>query len=177
MKQKIVLSLMLSLVANFSLFAEGGIRIENRLLTWEDFKASPDPSLNYDAYTIWYLMYTYPAPTWNGNVGSVQPEVWCELSSKSWVRWGVRDEEKDRLLNHEQGHFNICLITAKKLRKAISGAKLRRADYKNQISGIYDSTMRASRPLELRYDKETNHMYNLKMQTKWDAFFAKELAD
>ncbi len=173
---RLIIILFLFLSAS-GLLSDDGLLIEDRDLVWEDFKGPPDPASKFDAYTFWYLKYTYPAPAFNGEEGSVTARAWCELGTNSWVRHGVRDQVKDALLKHEQGHFDICRIHALKFVEKIENLTLQRDEYKIQIEQTFNEVMEEARGVELRYDEETRHMTDEEAQAEWNEYFSEELEE
>ena len=102
-----------------------------RLLTWDDFKGRADKSTGYYAETQWELSF--------GKIGfrSDQEIPLKDLvltlkfnEKKSWV---VRGKETPELLKHEQGHFDIAEIYARKIRKKLQATKLHKKNGAEQI--------------------------------------------
>ena len=88
---------------------------------------------------------------------------------KSWVI----DEAKsdDRLLRHEQLHFDLAEVYARILRKKLSAFKIPCRYEKSvqaQINVIADNNIRDLQVEQDRYDVETKHGLNEKAQTEWE---------
>ena len=77
-------------------------------------KARPDPSSDAAASTATYLGINYGITQFIFTY-----KINCRLSkNKSWVRY-----KSDYVLSHEQGHFDITEIFARKLNKMMSEYK------------------------------------------------------
>jgi predicted secreted Zn-dependent protease len=74
----------------------------------------------------------------------------------SWVR--LKDET-DQLLEHEQGHFDITELYARKLRKAIRDAQIRCNDGGKETKGhlLINRLRKEYKIVERNYDTETKH--------------------
>ena len=141
--------------------------IENRHLTWSDFKGSPDRQNPDDAYAYWFVRYRYDDPA----QGSVRPvvSVWNEFGEQSWVKWDTpRENEKDQLLNHEQGHYSLGVLCALEFKKAVAESSFT-ADYPAELNRIFSSVLKKYQDMEKLYDLETRGMYDRANQPAWDA--------
>jgi len=73
------------------------------------------------------------------------------------------------LLKHEQGHFDIIEIFARKLRKKLfMHYQLNDKLSNKSFYKIYNSVISEYRLFNKAYDKETNHALNITIQKKWD---------
>src|SRR5262249_44372894 len=81
-------------------------------LTGSDFQGRPDPASSMKAMTHSGIAYS-----WQCANGTLTYEVIARFDrSKSWMRPGA----ETKLLLHEQKHFDITEIYARKMRKAFS---------------------------------------------------------
>lgn len=167
-------SFLLIFVLSLPLVAQDADKItwnNTRLLKWEDFKASPKQHLSYKANTNSGLSFS-----WNSIESSSGIRLTYEVGSnfypnRSWVK---EIEEVDYLLAHEQLHFDITELHARKLRKALSiyepGRKM-----KKELNDIYSEIEQQRRQMQNQFDKETNHSINKEAEYKWRQFVEKEL--
>src|SRR5258705_4867657 len=86
----------------------------SRKLTWNDYKASPDPNSDAAASTTSYLAIEYNITS--SNFGYKIQSMFSKTRS-----WGLH--KTVYILNHEQGHFDIAEIFARKLNKEMSEYK------------------------------------------------------
>jgi len=143
--------------------------VENRQLTWADFKGTPDAASPYDSYTRWSVRYEYDAPERTPEELRLRFRVWNRLDERSWVKWNTpREHQKAELLNHEQGHYSLGVICALSFKKAVSTYRFT-SDYQAEATRLFTETMERVRALERAYDAETRHMYDRTQQRAWDA--------
>lgn len=94
--------------------------------------------------------------------------------NKSWVK---ADEKTDAALKHEQGHFDIAEIYARKLRKEISSYKFKKKTLATDFNNLYRKFSNDMNTFQDLYDKETDHHKNTAKQTEWNEKIAKELQE
>lgn len=144
---------------------------EERMLSWDDFKASPKKHLPYKANTNSGISFS-----WNSTERERGIELNYEVGSnfypnRSWVK---EIEEVEYLLAHEQLHFNITELHARKLRKALenyeAGDKM-----KKELDAIYSEIEQQHSQMQQQFDKETNHSINKEAELKWRHFVKLEL--
>ncbi len=70
----------------------------------------------------------------------------------------------DYILAHEQGHFDITEIFARKLNEALQNYDFNKRTFKNDISEIYQSIVRQKEEFQKMYDGETDHSRKRKAQ-------------
>ena len=83
----------------------------------------------------------------------------------SWVK---KDDENDFLLKHEQGHFDINEIFARKIRKAIKEAKLNKVNANSDFRSLQVKYFTLLNEEQILYDNETKHSVNKIKQLEWD---------
>ena len=81
---------------------------------------------------------------------------------RSWGR-----SKTDYILNHEQGHFDIAEIFARKLNKKMSEYQFNKTTYKNDLKNIYDGITTEKEVFQDQYDKETDHSRKKEQQAEW----------
>lgn len=131
-----------------------------RKLTWSDFKGIPPENSNgHSAVTESSVKVNYRL--WND---SMECNVFaCFFVNKSWVL----DSSRLELLNHEQRHFDLSEIQARKLREYLSKWKKGR-DFQTYLSFGRDSINQFCHHIQDQYDIETNHSLNRNAQNQWD---------
>lgn len=135
-------------------------------LTWSDFRAQPDHSSFGAARTA----VTISARPFRKNrkleyhVGAyfLKDHSWCKSKSTN-------------LLNHEQGHFDLAELYARKIRQKIQELQQSKVKdyrvYNKAIQVILDESTAVDR----RYDRETLNGSILKKQIEWDLGVHREL--
>jgi hypothetical protein len=127
-------------------------------LEWSDYKGKPDPNSDAAASTATYLGIEYNVKNEN-----ISYKVSCYFSKNK--SWGLAKTEY--ILSHEQGHFDIAEVFARKLNKRMKEYKLRRNTYKDDLEKIYNSILDEKERTQNLYDQETNYSRNKEQQAKW----------
>ena len=83
---------------------------EEKKLVWEDFKAAPQKNGDVAALTATHLGFAY-----NVANGKITYDIECRFEKNR--SWGL--VKNDWILKHEQGHFDVAEIFARKLFKAV----------------------------------------------------------
>lgn len=131
---------------------------ENRKLTWEDYKAAPDTTGTFAASTTTYLTVDYTF---------TQDEFAFKIHSdfSKTHSWGLN--KTAYILQHEQGHFDIAEIFARKLYKCIKEYRYNKKTCREDLSKIYDSIVNEKSQMQEDYDRETNHSIIKQKQKEW----------
>jgi len=131
---------------------------KSRKLSWTDFKAKPDSESDVAARSTTYLLFSY---TVNNDGFSYKIE-----SRFSKTRsWGLH--KTAYILSHEQGHFDIAEVFARKLHKKMSEYTFNRRTYQKDLKKIYQDILDEKEELQNNYDTETNHSINKEKQAEW----------
>lgn len=143
---------------------------EDRLLTWDDFQhkapkhhvasAMSDITFKVDIKSDGELLKVFIGPSFNPD-GS----------------WGKEKDRNDYLLKHEQVHFDIYEVNARKLRKELRTKTLTSVNASSTINHLMEKYNKLNSTVQERYDSETNHSIEVKKQEKWNAEIADELKE
>jgi len=129
-------------------------------LRWEDFQGIPDSNSKYSAVSNPVIKYKLSA-----NEDTFNIKVLCFfVKTKSWSKF----KNSDTLLLHEQGHFDIAELFARKLRKAFSEYKFNYQTIGVDVEKIFAHSKMERTKMDLLYDKETNYSKNRKQQLLWN---------
>ncbi len=141
-------------------------------LTWLDFKAKPPSVTRAAATTASGISYQF-STIYEGNVMQVDFTVEAHFyPDKSWYKKELCD---DVILSHEQLHFDISELFARKMRAQLSSTKFT-SNIKREIQKIYKTTLQELNDFQNTYDNETNFSRNLEAQLRWNVKIKKELA-
>lgn len=139
---------------------------EMRKLSWEDFKAKPDAASTNAAMTNSIINIEF-----NFDDTSLDYTISCRFDkNRSWVK--VRTIP---VLQHEQGHFDIAEIFARKLAREMKAYKFNPGSVQNDVNNIYDRIMAVYQQQQQQYDQETDFSRNKDKQAEWLAKIAAEL--
>lgn len=130
----------------------------SRKLTWADYKGSPDPASDAAASTTTYLSIEY-----NINSNSFGYKIQSRFSRTR--SWGLHKTEY--IQSHEQGHFDIAEIYARKLHKEMSEYKFDKKTFRKDLKKIYDDVTEEKEEFQNQYDRETRHSINKARQAEW----------
>lgn len=144
----------------------------NRKLNWNDFKSpfKHEDDLNIAAQTFSAIRYKGIALTVFGH-GKIHVSTifYCD---SSWV--DPNQKYRLDLLEHEQGHFDLCEVYARKFRERIKENKLsvnNVADLDDVFYGIRNEYFKR----QDLYDEQTKHGLNRKNQIEWTNEINEEL--
>jgi hypothetical protein len=131
----------------------------SRPLTWADFQAPPVGSSPFASITTagigYNLSYTEKA---------FHVTVYCYfLKSRSWTK----STNRKSLLKHEQGHFDITELYARRLQKAFRVYRFHFDTVGEDLRGIFDRINKEKTATNARYDRETNFSINAPEQVRW----------
>lgn len=140
-------------------------------LSWSDFKAPPPKDSPVAAITASGITYRFSALESRGKM-----EVDCTIDAffypeSSWYRPETANEI---ILSHEQLHFDISELFARKMRARVARYSFS-SDVKAEMNGIYEQILREMRAFQKSYDDETNFSREVEKQLEWNKQIASEL--
>ena len=130
-----------------------------RKLSWSDFKASPDKNSLNAALTGTNIKFDF---SYNSETG-FKYHIYCQFDKNS--SWGK--VKTDYILAHEQGHFDIAEIYARKLCKAFREYQPDIEKANKEVNKLYDNLMKQLTEAQKQYDYETQNSINTAGQKKW----------
>ena len=131
---------------------------QDKKLTWADYKGQAKTDTDAAASTATYLGIEY-----NFNNKGFDYKITCSFSKTK--SWGLH--KTDYILAHEQGHFDIAEIFARKLNKKMGGYKFNKDNFKSDLKKMYEAVTSEKEEMQNEYDRETNHSINKDKQTEW----------
>lgn len=129
-----------------------------RPLTWDDFLCEPKRNTDAVALTSTALGIAY-----NVSNNQLHYEITCGFSKAK--SWGLLKTEY--ILAHEQGHFDITEIFARKLYKELRDYKFRKRNFRQDVNEIYDRVVKEKENFQFAYDSLTDHSRNRSIQKEW----------
>lgn len=94
---------------------------------------------------------------------------------QSWFRKEAAPNDKELILRHEQGHFDLAELYGRKLKKELSLLKVNKRNFKKKINKLYNKILNEYLEFQKIYDVETFHSINKEKQLEWDEEIKKEL--
>ncbi|NNE30795.1 MAG: DUF922 domain-containing protein [Winogradskyella sp.] len=145
---------------------------ESRKLTWADFKANPIENSEAVALTASGITFGYSLQTSGKRIVDFSNSVEAHFyPNQSWYH---KDRSDDYILSHEQLHFDITELYARKLREQLSKLVVNQ-NVKAQMQRLHTRINKAVDLTQKRYDEESNHSINIEVQKKWEQFIQAEL--
>src|SRR5688500_14674530 len=127
-------------------------------LTWQDFKAQPDKNSTNAALTSSSINIEF-----GYNNTGLKYNIKCRFDQN--LSWGRI--KNDYILAHEQGHFDIAEIHARKLHKSLKAYKFNMRTVGKDVNEIYGAVMKEHHAYQSQYDSETDYSRNVEKQGQW----------
>lgn len=144
-----------------------------RRLTWSDFRGEMPPGKGGTAAeTACGIGFET-----NSVSGSNPVEVFVYNSFSrvdSWVRPGVNDMV---VLQHEQGHFDLCELYTRRFRERLSKIKVTGKTMKTVLPGMYNKLQQEYIERQQDYERDTRHGIDDIQQRRWQRIIAEELEE
>lgn len=139
----------------------------SRKLTWDDFKSRPDHNATNAALTSSKITFKY---SYNSDKGFTYT-IGCVFEKNgSWGR-----VKTDYILAHEQGHFDIAEIYARKLHKMIKAYRFNPSTAQKDVPAMYQKIMDEQAAMQNQYDEESDFSRDKDQQADWAAKIDREL--
>jgi hypothetical protein len=140
-------------------------------LRWSDFKKPPPKDSPVAAVTASGIAYRFSAIESRGKM-----EVDCIIDAlfypeSSWYRPETANEI---ILSHEQLHFDISELFARKMRARIESYSFS-SNVKTEMNRIYEQILKEMRAFQKSYDEDTNFSREVEKQMEWNKRISKEL--
>ncbi len=140
-------------------------------LSWSDFKAIPPADSQVAATTASGIAYRFSALEERGEM-----KVDCTVETYFYpeASWYRPEKANANILSHEQLHFDISELFARRMRKKVAGYRFT-SDVKAEMRAIYTETIEEMRDFQKRYDQETNYSRAEEKQREWNHMIAQAL--
>ena len=141
---------------------------ENRLLTWDDFKGKPAKRFAA-ASTHYDILKSIEFTNNSAAIIDIKALFYCK---KSWKKTQWADAT---VLIHEQKHFDIVELYARKMRKMIKENEYSSFTIKEKTDSIYAIIDKEMDVYQDLYDNETEGSTNGKKQKEWNQKIVTEI--
>lgn len=130
-------------------------------LNWSNFNGRPSNGHHADALTSGSIFFSYT----DNRDGIYEISIIASFHpSESWVR---HKKGSDYLLAHEQLHFDLTELYARKLREKVLSYHHTKKDFKKHYDKMFNEIYRELQHMQDLYDRETSHSLNKSAQKKW----------
>lgn len=142
-------------------------------LTWDDFKAKPNNADSAIAITASGITLGFSiTQTEEKEVVSFTTDIKAHFYlEQSWYK---KARANNHLLGHEQLHFDITELFARKFRRRVSMLETSNA-IRKQLKEMEKAIILELSTMQNTYDKQTDYSRNFEMQAKWASFIKLEL--
>lgn len=130
----------------------------DRRLGWDDFLCAPQRQGDAVASTSTSLGISYQVKN-----GEFKYSITCNFSKRK--SWGLL--KTDYILAHEQAHFDITELHARKLYEALYNYEFNADTFKKDIADIYQRIVKEKEDMQNAYDGETDHSRRKAIQYQW----------
>lgn len=146
---------------------------EKSSINWSDFQGTPNHNSPFDAQVYSGMQYSLSYSI-NSGQANVDFEVHSFFSPEK--SWSKEAKQSEQLLRHEQLHFDISELYARKLRKALVEHEFG-LNPEKEFEVIFNMMNDERKALQLEYDLETLHSKDKTAQETWNILVARELVN
>jgi hypothetical protein len=171
MKLFFLISFVLITVPNFQNTKEKIRWEENKKLTWSDFKGSPKNVSSFVASTNSGISLSFSVTTSNGDTKVDYTVASYFYPNESWYK---PDTVNPQILAHEQTHFDISELFARKLKEKFSRIQ-KDSNFKSEAEVVYKQNEKDRVEMQDRFDEETNHSRIDKKEVAWELYIKEQL--
>jgi hypothetical protein len=134
------------------------IEWSSKRLDWNDYMAKPAHLSDAAAITSTAISFEYHV-----RKNKLTYSISCRFSrTRSWGRF-----KTEYILGHEQGHFDITELYARKLSKALQEYTFDPRSYKEDLNRIYETVMKEKEDFQNEYDNDTDYSRKKDKQEVW----------
>ncbi len=168
---KLLFAILFIVLGNYS-SEEQLVWDEDYRLSWSDFRGKPQENMDAVAITASGLSSSLSATTTSKRLVDYTITITANFyPEKSWFKPGRVDEI---VLAHEQLHFDITELNARKLRKRIAEFRFT-LDIKAELGQLVKIANRNLAEMQEQYDGESNYSMTVEAQKKWQIYVKEEL--
>jgi hypothetical protein len=140
-------------------------------LTWSDFKDKPSNISSAAAITASGISYSFSA---QGTKDKMELNFTVETHFYPNKSWYKPELASPMILGHEQLHFDIAEIYARKFKQILAKTKFT-GNAKSEVKSIYRNILRELNDYQNQYDSETNFSRDTVQQLIWNKKIKKAL--
>ena len=140
-------------------------------LKWSDFRGKPNKESIIAAVTASGISYTFNATESDGYYDVEYQVDTFFYPDQSWYQPEMCD---DLILSHENLHFDITELFARKMRRIMDQTRFTE-NVSSEIKDIYKNILDELDAFQDRYDTETNFSRNRSAQLQWNEEIKKAL--
>lgn len=143
-------------------------------LKWEDYMGKLDPEVFANAKTSYKIEFV-PENVLVDEHDRMPNYKKVTVVARFYKKYSWSVSRDTELLKHEQLHFDIAELFARKIRKRFSELKAKAESRFSIYYSEYKVLWAECRAYQRRYDQETNHGVNIQKNKEWVKLVQKEL--
>jgi len=146
---------------------------EDRKLVWSNFKSTKNNQHGKDIVAYTHCGWIYSVVKSSNPKGAAKVNIETIFNEDKF--WKDHTKITEYVLNHEQKHFDIAEIYARKIRKEVVSKIKTSGDYDRYFQTIYNRILQDYRNFQALYDGVTEHGMNKEKQSEYNAIISNEL--
>ncbi len=153
-----------------------------------EFSWSPDRKLNWDdfsgrvyrtqgeeeAVAVTYCGFGFET---NTVTVSNKVQIMVHNSFRKDVSWVIPSERTPEVLEHEQGHFDLCEIYTRKLRERFNDLNVTVYNLNSVLAEAYHEVGDEYKARQQEYEEQTQNGQNRLAQKRWERIIKQELGE
>ncbi|MGB8703518.1 MAG: DUF922 domain-containing protein, partial [Gillisia sp.] len=145
-------------------------------LSWNDFRGKPKSRSGFNANTNSGISYGYKI---SGTPATPFLDYKVIANFYPGLSWVNPESKTTDLLQHEQLHFDISELYARKLRKSLSelSPEKLKGDPRKILNSLYEKLEEQRVATEVKFDVESLHSLNKAEEKKWEDSIHRELQE
>jgi hypothetical protein len=144
-----------------------------RKLRWEDFRGTPPNAKKVAATTASGISYSYQT---RGTPGQYRLDYEVTAYFYPHKSWYHRDICDSVVLSHEQLHFDITELYARRMRTLLERERFG-PNVKAEVRRIFKRLNRELSEFQARYDRETDFSRDREAQGRWNDEIGRKLSE
>jgi hypothetical protein len=147
----------------------------DRKLTWADFGGRVyKPHGEEDAVAVTYCGFGFET---NTVTISNKVQILVHNSFRKDISWAMPSERTPEVLEHEQGHFDLCEIYTRKLRERFNDLHVTVYNLNTVLADAYKEISNEYKARQDEYETETQNGQDRVQQKRWERIIRRELAE
>ncbi|MFK5890822.1 MAG: DUF922 domain-containing protein [Flavobacteriaceae bacterium] len=139
---------------------------KEKKLLWSDFKGTPNDEVFAYAQTA-YKIEIIPSDVLIDEDNNIQDYKNLSIQTNFYTKSSWVTDKSDYLLAHEQLHFDIAELYARKIRMAFENLKKKKIANFDAYVNVYKKLWSECRKMQKDYDEKTNHGLKVKENKEW----------
>jgi len=144
----------------------------SQALVWQNFKSQSDNGSKLSALSACKITTKNSVRDDTDSIEFIIESYF--VSNESWVK---SSEKNDYLLKHEQGHFDINEIYARRIREELKKIKFTLGNLNVVFKNIVAKHFKELNATQELYDSETSHSKDKKKQEGWNIKISNQLKE